>query len=223
MLQKKFYIPIGILILVICAVGLLSLRSDTPTEPIKIYKVVEPAEESETQTATATRDTAEGGHYHADGNLFHAEQQPPSTAQVSETEGNTEASENIAFGGDIAAETPRLSKEEFEEKFKEELAEQRYDIAAAEYYRAMQEYYKKDQELAIERRQLSDEYDKNRKDAEIALKNGSKAEKREVMDRIITWQKALKANMNRREALRKTKPIAPTPPAGYGPAGYGKE
>ena len=33
MRPKKFYFPIGILLVVICAVGLLSLRSDVPTEP----------------------------------------------------------------------------------------------------------------------------------------------------------------------------------------------
>lgn len=85
MLLKKFYIPIGALIIAICAVGLFSLRSDTPTEPIKIYKATTPAEKAETQTDTTTRDTAQGGHFHADG-TFHAEPHSEETAvSTSET------------------------------------------------------------------------------------------------------------------------------------------
>jgi hypothetical protein len=80
MLSKRLYIPIGILIIALVAIAFFALRSDTPTEPIMIYKVVEPAEESETQTASATRDIAEGGHFHADG-TFHAEPHDTSTTR----------------------------------------------------------------------------------------------------------------------------------------------
>lgn len=41
MLKTKFYIPIGLCILVIVAIGFFSLRSDVSTEPIKIYKTVD--------------------------------------------------------------------------------------------------------------------------------------------------------------------------------------
>ncbi len=37
-LLKKFYLPIGILIVALCAVGLFLLRSDVPEEPIVIHK-----------------------------------------------------------------------------------------------------------------------------------------------------------------------------------------
>ncbi len=46
--MKKFYLPIGILILFICAIGFLSLRSDVPTEPIVIYKTTTPIKQSVT-------------------------------------------------------------------------------------------------------------------------------------------------------------------------------
>ena len=81
MLSKKFYLPIGILLVVICAVSLLSLRSDVPDEPIVIYKTTTPAEtpaETPAKATTAevketsTTDTAAGGHFHADG-TFHAD------------------------------------------------------------------------------------------------------------------------------------------------------
>ena len=81
MLPKKFYIPIGILILVICAIGFLSLRSDVPDEPIKIYKVTQPADQSEIQTETAKSDTAEGGHSHAD-NAFQEETEQEKEARL---------------------------------------------------------------------------------------------------------------------------------------------
>ncbi len=76
MQSKRFYIPISALILVICALGFLSLRSDQPSEPIKIYKVTTPdtpAKVTETaETETATNETTIGGHRHADG-TWHAE------------------------------------------------------------------------------------------------------------------------------------------------------
>ena len=56
MLRKKFHIPIGILIVAICAIGFLSLRSDVPEKPIQIYKATTPEmpamdETAETKTA----------------------------------------------------------------------------------------------------------------------------------------------------------------------------
>ena len=53
MLLKKFYLPIGILLVVICAVGLFSLRSDVPDEPIVIYKTTTPIKRSVTPIAEA--------------------------------------------------------------------------------------------------------------------------------------------------------------------------
>ena len=96
MLPKKFYLPIGILILVICAVGLLSLRSDVPTEPIVIYKTTTPAETPAKATTaevkdTSTTDTAASGHFHVDG-TFHAEPHAaPAVAEVSDAEYNRKA------------------------------------------------------------------------------------------------------------------------------------
>jgi hypothetical protein len=62
MLSKRLYIPIGILIIAICAVGLLSLRSDVPKEPVVTYKVVTPVKRSVTQVTqmdTTTGNTAD--------------------------------------------------------------------------------------------------------------------------------------------------------------------
>ena len=36
--KEKILHPIGILIVAICAIGFLSLRSDVPEKPIQIYK-----------------------------------------------------------------------------------------------------------------------------------------------------------------------------------------
>ena len=83
MLSKKFYFPIGVLILVICAVCFLSLRSDVPTEPIKIYKAVESQAKPKAETPVAK---SQDGHFHADG-TFHAD---PHTSQLE----NKSSSEN---------------------------------------------------------------------------------------------------------------------------------
>lgn len=56
MRTKKFYIPIGALILVICAIAFFALRSDTPKEPIMIIKTVTPTKRS----STPGTPTAEG-------------------------------------------------------------------------------------------------------------------------------------------------------------------
>ena len=42
MLTKKFYIPIGVCVLLVLAIGFLSLRSDIPEEPIVVIKTVPP-------------------------------------------------------------------------------------------------------------------------------------------------------------------------------------
>ena len=91
MLTKKFYIPIGALIIAICAIAFFALRSDTPKEPIKVYKPVTPAdtpvkvttaEVTETSTGGEVTDTSTGGHFHEEG-TWHAE--PPSAVEVSQS------------------------------------------------------------------------------------------------------------------------------------------
>ena len=59
MLRRKFHIPIGILIFVICAIGFLSLRSNVPEKPIQIYKT--PLTETPATDETAETKTAETG------------------------------------------------------------------------------------------------------------------------------------------------------------------
>ena len=59
MLRKKFHIPIGILIVAICAIGFLSLRCDVPEKPIQIYKAT--LTETPATDETAETETAETG------------------------------------------------------------------------------------------------------------------------------------------------------------------
>ena len=81
MLRKRFYIPIGFLILAICVVGFLSLRSDVPDEQITIFKVTTPQPETTTRISdtypkeTSTSGKATGGHFHDDG-TWHAGKVP---------------------------------------------------------------------------------------------------------------------------------------------------
>lgn len=51
MLLKKFYLPIGLCVLAVLAIGFLSLRSEVPDEPIVIYKPVTPIKQSVAPTA----------------------------------------------------------------------------------------------------------------------------------------------------------------------------
>ena len=79
MLRKKFHIPIGILIVAICAIGFLSLRCDVPEKPIQIYKAT--LTETPATDETAETETAETGPVHEDG-TWHAQ---PHTAGDSRT------------------------------------------------------------------------------------------------------------------------------------------
>ena len=78
MLPKKFYLPIGILILVICAVGLLSLRPDVPDEPIVIYKTTTPIKRS----VSPTTPPAETRTISASMPIESVEETPVSTSEV---------------------------------------------------------------------------------------------------------------------------------------------
>ncbi len=72
MLRKKFYIPIGLGILAIAAIGFLSLRSDVSDGLVKVYKATKPVARSSGSSSAATvktsfsasppLDTYEAGH-----------------------------------------------------------------------------------------------------------------------------------------------------------------
>ncbi len=202
MRSKKFYIPIGALMLVICALGLFSLRSDTLKDPIVIIKTVEPeAKQAEvtTVTETATSETATGRYFHEDG-TFQTERHE--TAESPHTEANQPTAENIAFGGEVETETPQPPSER-------QLAEQRYNIAAAKYFKAYQEYHKQFQAFQVERAELSQELKEIRKLTPKAS-TMSDAELDEVLNRLENWRER-KSDLQRREADLKQK--RPTPPA----------
>lgn len=89
MFIRKHWIPLSVFGVAICVLGFFLLRSDVPQEPIKIYKTTTPAPrvskakktalgqgqqevDSHSHTEESGRDaefanTAEGGHFHADG------------------------------------------------------------------------------------------------------------------------------------------------------------
>lgn len=70
MFLKRFYLPIGILI--ICMIGFLLLRSDIPDEPIKICKVAELLLKSKVAEVVVS-DVSQSGPVHTD-STFYAEQ-----------------------------------------------------------------------------------------------------------------------------------------------------
>ncbi|MXZ01621.1 hypothetical protein F4Y93_13630 [Candidatus Poribacteria bacterium] len=65
--MKKFYLPIGALLVAIVAIGMFALRSDTPKKPIKVYKTVTPIKRSSTPTTQApVGETSQDGIFHAE-------------------------------------------------------------------------------------------------------------------------------------------------------------
>ena len=84
MRTQKVYISI-VLGLILLATGFLALRSDVPSEPIKIYKAVAPQAKS---TAEAPAANSQGGHVHADGDPFHAEPHTKTEGTVERTRDN---------------------------------------------------------------------------------------------------------------------------------------
>ncbi|MDE0014965.1 MAG: hypothetical protein OXU51_02175 [Candidatus Poribacteria bacterium] len=68
MFIRKYWLPLSVFLVAICAVGLYLLATQPPKEPIVIYKVVEPEKPTEQPTTQApVGDTSQGGHVHADG------------------------------------------------------------------------------------------------------------------------------------------------------------
>lgn len=127
MLRKKFYIPIGVVILVICAIGLLFLRSQTPKEPIKVYKTTTSAEVQEQSIpvevqeqsipAEAQEQSTAGGHFHEEGTWQKAaDTQRKTVSDVSEDQRLTEIAVRLGMPPDstyneIIAEVERREAE----------------------------------------------------------------------------------------------------------------
>ena len=99
MLRKKIYIPIGLCLVLLLVIGFLSLCSDVPDEPVKIYKAVAVEEPTQPTPAEApVGDTSQGGHFHADG-TWHADPH----SQVSDTIPEADIDDDAAFGAEMAA------------------------------------------------------------------------------------------------------------------------
>lgn len=100
MLTKKVYIPIGVC-LIILVIGFIALRSDVPVESIKVYKSVEPLPKSEVKVSQVG-DTSQGGHFHTDGDPWHAGVHETS-GQLPQTQTATQQPSEIAQGETIKA------------------------------------------------------------------------------------------------------------------------
>ncbi|MDE0397675.1 MAG: hypothetical protein OXL96_07735 [Candidatus Poribacteria bacterium] len=193
------------------AIGFLSLRSDVPDEPIKVYKAVEPLAKSTAEAPIG--DTSQGGDFHADGDPFHGEPHAPvepstEAADVSQPR-IRQGAETIAFGGETESQTPQPPSEEY-------LAEQRYDVAAAEYFKALQEYHRKYQALREESELLYTEATELRSYTKVDPKTLGREKALEIRDAMLAWIEKKNELRKREASLEAEKPIRPTPPAGYG-------
>ena len=97
MFIRKYWLPISVFIVAIVGIGLYLLATQSPKEPVKIYKVVQPEKLTEQQAAEVPSETDKGGHVHADG-TWHAE--PHAPVEVSETE----VSADVQAAPDVLAE-----------------------------------------------------------------------------------------------------------------------
>ena len=89
MFLRTHWIGISVLLVALCAVGVFLLRDETPKEPIKIYKPVQPLEKQTAQAPVA--ETPQGGHWHGD--EWHAE---PHEAEVEAPQIATERVSNVS-------------------------------------------------------------------------------------------------------------------------------
>lgn len=202
---KKVFIPIGALIIAICAITFFTLRSDTPKEPIIIYKTTTPAAKSTAEASVG--ETSQGGHFHEDGTFHAIETSAQVESRQSEDSGMSQdtrnASATIAFGGETESQTPEPPSEA-------ELAEQRYNIAFVEYYKAMQEYRRKELALDEERKQLDAEDAELIAAAKDAIRTGNREKGFKVRDGLLDLIQRQNELSERSDALKM--PIPPTPP-----------
>lgn len=67
MFIRKYWIPLSVFLIAITSIGVYLLATQTPKEPIVIYKSVKPLPRETTETEVDESDTSQGGHVHADG------------------------------------------------------------------------------------------------------------------------------------------------------------
>ena len=92
MFIRKYWIPLSVFLIAIAGIGIYLLATQTPKEPIVIYKTVEPLPRETTETEVDESDTSQGGHFHEDG-TFHAQPHEPipvpAEVQVSDPKAET--------------------------------------------------------------------------------------------------------------------------------------
>ena len=68
MFLRKYWLPVSVFLVAICAVGLYLLATQPPKDANRVYKAVEPTEKPTQQPTTQAPvgDTSQGGHIHAD-------------------------------------------------------------------------------------------------------------------------------------------------------------
>ena len=74
MFLRKYWLPLSVFIVAIAVVCVYMIQTQSPKEPIKIYKTVKPTEKPTPQAPIG--ETSQGGHFHADG-TWHREPHTP--------------------------------------------------------------------------------------------------------------------------------------------------
>jgi len=99
MFLRKYWRPLSVFLVAICAVGLYLLATQPPKDPIVIYEAVEPLPKSTEQPTTQAPvgDTSQGGHFHADG-TWHGE---PHDLTAAAAVSNRATATSIAFADGV--------------------------------------------------------------------------------------------------------------------------
>ena len=84
MLQKKFWIPILIVLIAVVGCGLFYSKRIAQQEPVKVHKPVE-AQQSTTPKPPPPGETAESGHWHGDEWHTEANEMPAKSKPSAET------------------------------------------------------------------------------------------------------------------------------------------
>ena len=112
MFVRKYWLPLSVFLVAICAVGLYYLQTQPPKEPIKIYKVVEPLAKPTAEVSEG--DTLQGGPVNADGTWHdetHEAPQPSDETFESESDAEFKARVEKEAAELAAAETARERNE----------------------------------------------------------------------------------------------------------------
>ena len=204
MFIRKYWLPLSVLVVLICAVGLYYLQTQPPKEPIVMIKPVEPLPKSEVKDPVG--DTSQGGHFHADGTWHdepHEGEVQPS-AEVSPPQPQTQQQQQD--GPLVISQTPPIPDTSVIEK----LNVPSYESLQV-HYKALSEWRKKHDEASAEWTASIENVLQVLPEEGLAeyLENLSDAERQELSVKIDDLIEKRKAASEKLKSVRLERPVRP--------------